>query len=75
MKHTFKDLKTGTIAWLGHKSDQPTVHARFGEIRQDGGRNFHVLNGNWDGVLYPDMTLLVTYTGSKFKVYVVEVES
>lgn len=49
----FEELTNKTVAWLGHRPDEKTIHVEFGDMEDDG-RTFWVINGAWDGVLYPE---------------------
>lgn len=75
----FEDLTKKTVAWLGTKPDEKTIHVEFGDMEDDG-RTFWVINGAWDGVLYPEedgsFCLVVDQTGSRaHPIYIVEIDT
>lgn len=76
---TFSELTKKTVAWLGAQPDQKTIHVEFGDAEDDG-RTFWVINGSWDGVLYPEedgsLCLVVDQTGVRHHpIYIVEIDT
>lgn len=74
MTHKFEELQPGTIARLSIRSGGPQIDVEFSELKLDGGRPFYVINGAWDGVLYPDLEMLVVHTGSRYKVNILAIK-
>jgi hypothetical protein len=76
---SFKDLTNKSVAWLGTKPDEKTIHVEFGPMEDDG-RSFWVINGAWDGVLYEEegggLCVVVDATGACVSpVYIVEIDT